>query len=212
MEFTEAVRRRRMVRSFSGRPVPRPVLDRLLDHALRGPSAGNTGGWDAVVLQGPAQTAVFWEATTTPEWRAGSRRWPGLERAPVAVVFFSDPDAYAARYSEPDKESSGLGTGTESGGPESSDADGAWPVPYWFVDTGFAALLLLVAAVDAGLGACFLGNFRGEEGLASALGVPEDRRYLGTVLIGEPGGTDPPSSSLARGRRRAEEALHWQRW
>jgi nitroreductase len=69
-----------------------------------------------------------------------------------------------------------------------------------------------VAAVDAGLGACFLGNFRGEEDLASALGVPGDRRYLGTVLLGEPGGDDPPSASLARGRRRAEDALHWGSW
>jgi nitroreductase len=200
MEFTDAVRRRKMVRSFSGRPVPRALLETLLDHALRGPSAGNTGGFDAVVLVGPEETAAFWDATTTPEWRTRSRRWPGLEKAPVAVVFFAHPDAYGARYSEPDKQSSGLGFGD------------VWPVPYWFVDTGFAALLLLVAAVDAGLGACFLGNFRGEEVLATALGVPGDRRYLGTVLLGEPGGDDPPSASLARGRRRAEDALHWGSW
>ncbi len=202
VEFTEALRRRKMVRSFSGRPVPRPILDRLLDGALRTPSAGNTGGWDAVVLEGPAETAVLWEATTTPPWRAGSRRWPGLEKAPVAVVLFAHPDAYAARYAEPDKEASGLGEG-------SSDP---WPVPYWFVDTGFAALLLLLGAVDAGLGACFLGNFRGEDALAAALGVPPDRRYLGTVLLGEPGADDPPSASLARGRRRAEDVVHWRRW
>jgi nitroreductase len=85
-------------------------------------------------------------------------------------------------------------------------------VPYWFVDTGFAALLLLLGAVDAGLGACFLGNFRGEEALAAALGVPDDRRYAGTVLLGEPGGDDPPSASLARGRRRAEDVVHRGRW
>ncbi len=202
MEFTEVLRRRKMVRSFSGRPVPRPILDGLLDTALRTPSAGNTGGWDAVVLEGPAETALLWEATTTPQWRAGSRRWPGLEKAPVAVVLFAHPGAYAERYAEPDKQTSGL-----------DDRSGdSWPVPYWFVDTGFAALLLLVGAIDAGLGACFLGNFRGEEALASALGVPPDRRYLGTVLIGEPGGDDPPSASLARGRRRAEDVVHWRHW
>ena len=208
MELTDAVRRRRMVRSFSGRPVARPVLDRLLDLALRGPSAGNTGGWDAVVLQGPSETAVFWEATTTPQWRATSRRWPGLEKAPVAVVLFAHPDAYAERYAEPDKESSGLGAGVGA----SAGADGLWPVPYWFVDAGFPALLLLLAAVDADLGACFLGNFRGETALATALGVPGDRRYVGTVLLGEPGGDDPPSASLARGRRSADETVHWRHW
>jgi nitroreductase len=199
MEFTEAVRQRRMVRSFSGEPVPAPVLERLLDSALRGPSAGNTGGWDAVVLEGPDQTAVFWEATTTADWRARSRRWPGLEKAPVAVALFAHPDAYAERYGEADKEESGLGRDD-------------WPVPYWFVDAAFPVLLLLLGAVDAGLGACFLGNFRGEVALMAALGVPADRRYVGTVLLGRPGGSDPPSASLARGRRQADEVVHRGHW
>jgi nitroreductase len=202
VEFTDAVRHRKMVRSFSGRPLPRSVVDRLLEVALRGPSAGNTGGWDAVVLQGPSETAPFWDATTTADWRATSPRWPGLERAPVAVVLFAHPGAYLARYAETDKANSGLG----------SDDKELWPVPYWFVDGGFPALLLLLAAVDAGIGGCFLGNFRGEKALAEVLGVPGDRRYLGTVLLGEPGGDDPPSSSLARGRRRPEDVVHWGRW
>ncbi len=207
MEFTEVVRRRRMTRSFSGRPVPDLVLDRLLDDALRAPSAGNTGGWDAVVLRGPTETALLWEAVTTGPWRASSRRWPGLQKAPVAVLVYAHPGAYLERYAEPDKQASGLG-----GAPNDSPDNDAWPVPYWFVDAGFPALLLLLGAVDAGLGACFLGNFRGEASLAAALGVPDGRRFLGTVLLGEPGGSDPPSSSLARGRRRPEEVVHRGRW
>ena len=118
----------------------------------------------------------------------------------MVVALFVRPDAYLARYREPDKALSGLGDAT------------AWPVPYWFVDGGFAALSLLLAAVDAGLGACFLGNFRGEEALRNALGVPADRRFLGAVLLGEAGGDDPPSPSLRRGRRGAEDAVHRGRW
>jgi len=199
MDLSEAVRRRRMVRSFSGTPVPGEVLDRLLELACSAPSAGNTGGWDAVVLTGPGQTSAFWDATTTAEWRARSRRWPGLERAPVVVALFVDPDAYRDRYRQPDKVGSGLGTQP-------------WPVPYWFVDGGFAAMVMLLGAADAGLGACFLGNFRGEAALRSALGVPDDRRYLGAVLVGEPGGADPPSPSLARGPRLGHEVVHRGRW
>jgi nitroreductase len=123
----------------------------------------------------------------------------------VAIPLFAHPAAYAERYRAPDK---------EVGGPADHGPAGAdtWPVPYWFVDTGFPALLLLLAAVDAGLAACFLGNFRGEDALVTALGVPDDRRYVGTVLLGEAGGPDPPSASLARGRRRAEDVVHWGRW
>ena len=194
------VRRRRMVRSFSGRTVPIEVRERILAAARTAPSAGNTGGWDAVVLEGPAQTTVFWEATTTPTWRARSRRWPGLASAPLVVALFVHPAAYLARYAEPDKQSSGLGDDVE-----------AWPVPYWFVDGAFGALLMLLAATDAGLGTCFLGNFRGEEALRHALGVPADRRYLGAVLVGEPAGSDPPSRSVGRGRRPAS-VVHRARW
>ena len=107
MELADAVRRRKMVRSFSGDPVPGEVLDEVLDLACHAPSAGNTGGWDAVVLCGPDETAAFWDATTTSEWRARSRRWPGLALAPVVVALFVDPDAYRTRYRQPDKESSG---------------------------------------------------------------------------------------------------------
>ncbi|MGD0380615.1 MAG: nitroreductase family protein [Acidimicrobiales bacterium] len=201
MELADAVRRRRMVRSFSGEPLSPAVLDRVLELACSAPSAGNTGGWDAVVMAGPDETAPFWDATTTAEWRARSRRWPGLACAPVVVALFVAPDAYPARYREPDKQDSGLGEGID-----------AWPVPYWFVDGGFAALVMLLAAADAGLGACFLGNFRGEAALRAALGVPEDRRYIGAVLMGDPGGDDPPSASVARGGRQPSDVLHRATW
>ena len=195
------VRARRMVRSFTGRAVPAEVVDGVLAAACRAPAAGNTAGWEAVVLVGPDETTAFWDATTTADWRARSRRWHGLSRAPVVVAVFVRPEAYVSRYREPDKATSGLGAGA-----------GAWPVPYWFVDGGFAALLMLLAAVDAGLGACFVGNFRGEAELRAALGVPDDRRYVGAVLLGEPATPDPPSPSAGRGQRAVADAVHRGRW
>jgi nitroreductase len=219
MELSDAVRRRRMTRRFSGRPVPAEVLDHVLGLACRSPSAGNTGGWDAVVLTG-AETSAFWDATTTADWRARSRRWPGLARAPVVIALFVDPGSYLSRYREADKKASGLGGEAEVPG-SAAELDGptagldgldTWPVPYWFVDGGFAVMVMLLAAVEAGLGACFLGNFRGESALRGALGVPDDRRYIGAVLMGEPGGSDPPSASIARGRRQAADVVHRGRW
>lgn len=190
-----------MVRSFSAAPVDPTLLRRVLELARRAPSAGNTRGWDGVVLEGPAATRPFWEATTTEEWRSRSRRWAGLKRAPVVVAVFSHPGSYLARYGEADKSSSGLAQGV-----------GSWPVPYWDVDAGMAALLMLLAAVDEGLGACFLGNFRGEAELRSNLGVPHDRRYVGAVLMGHAAGDDYPSVSAGRPARRFEDVYHLGRW
>ncbi len=96
------------------------------------------------------------------------------------------------RYGEADKAALGpvdLGLG--------SSAD-AWAVPYWMGDAAFGVMSALLAAVDEGLGACMLGNFRGEAALASALGVPDGWRLFGAVALGRPDGADHRSPSLDR--------------
>jgi nitroreductase len=202
MELRSAIRARRMVRSFSGAAVAREVLDALLDLAVRAPSAGNTAGREFLVLEGP-DTRRYWDATTTTGWRSSSRRWPGLSLVPVVVVVVVNPGVYMERYAMPDKASSGLG-------PEAGEA--AWPVPYWYVDAGASVMALLLAATDAGLGACFLGNFRGEAPLLDALGIDGEWRFAGAVLIGEPGGDDPPSESLSLGRPATSRLVHYGKW
>jgi nitroreductase len=202
MELRRAVEARHMVRSFSGAPVSREVLDGLLGLAIRAPSAGNTSGREFVVLEGQ-ETRRYWDATTTQGWRETSRRWPGLSKSPVVVVVLVSPDAYMQRYAGPDKAQSGLG-------PESGEA--AWPVPYWYFDAGASVMALLLGATDAGLGACFLGSFRGEPTLLDALGVEGAWRVCGAVLIGEPGGEDPPSASLSLGRQPKSGLVHYGAW
>jgi nitroreductase len=199
VELSEAAKRRRMTRNFTGRPLDPGVVDRLLQAALRAPSAGNTQGRELVVLEGPDQTGPFWDATTDEAWRSDSRRFAGLSRAPVVVLPFADPEAYAARYREPDKV---RGDGQEV----------EWVVPYWYVDAAFATMTLLLGATEAGIGAAFLGNFRGESRLHEALGVPDRMRWLGAVLLGEAAEPDPPSSSAARPRRSLDESVHRGFW
>jgi nitroreductase len=199
MELSEAVRRRRMTRNFSEASLDRTVVDGLLAEALAAPSAGNTQGREFVVLDSPAQTGRYWLATTDADWRARSRRFQGLSRAPVVVLPFSDPDAYVRRYAEPDKAR-----------PDGDEVE--WVVPYWHVDASFAVMSLLLGAVDRGVGAAFLGNFRGEGALKEALGVPARMRWLGAVLLGHPALPDPPSPSATRPRRTMDESVHRGGW
>jgi nitroreductase len=201
MEFADVVRSRRMVRAFERRPVPAGVLHRVLDLARRVPAAGNTQGLDLVVLEGPRQTARYWDATLPPE-RRPAFAWPGLLDAPVLIVPVGDPAAYVQRYSEPDKAPTGLGSGAE-----------AWTVPYWYVDTAFAAMVALLAAVDEGLGALFFGQFEHEATVKAALGIPEGRRPVGTIALGyaRPD-ADRPSLSSRRPRRPLDEVVHRGGW
>jgi nitroreductase len=201
LEFHEVVRRRRMVRTYAARPVPRALVDQVVDAGLRAPSAGFTQGVAFVVLEGHVQTGRFWELTSrSPEPPTPGGRLDRLRAAPVILLPLADKAAYLARYAEPDKAHLG------------QDREEAWPVPYWDLDTAFATMAVLLAATDAGLGALFFGIFHGEAALLADLGVPAGRRAIGAVTLGWPAVTDPPSPSLGRGRRDRSETVHYGRW
>jgi nitroreductase len=183
-----------MVRAFRDTPVGADVVDRVVAAALRAPSAGNTQAVELIVLSGPDETAQYW-SITLPD--PAAFRWKGLLAAPVLVITTVAPEAYAARYAEPDKRSTGLG---------SVDA---WPVPYWWVDGGMAVENLLLACVAEGLGACFFGLFEHERAVLEHFGAPADRRAVGTVALGWPAAAEPGRSA---GRTRRADRLHYGTW
>jgi nitroreductase len=202
MELHEAIARRAMVRSFSSDPLDPALVDRLLDAALRSPTAGNASGTAWVVLEGAAHTTVYFDTTTDNAWRAAHPEWSaGLRRAPVVLLAYASPEAYVARYAEEDKARSGLGAGPE-----------AWAVPYWYGDAAMGVMTVLLAAVDAGLGACFLGAFRGSATLSERLGVPAHWHLYGAVVLGRPDEGDHRSASLDRPRPPRDERVHHGRW
>lgn len=183
-----------MVRTYDpDRPVPDDVLHHLLDLALRAPSAGHTQGRDLLVLREGA-LARWWDVTTDPD-RPPDRWLRGMRTAPVLVLLLSDPGRYLDRYAQPDK--------------GWTDRDEArWPVPYWDVDTGMAAMVLLLAATDAGLGSCFFGvPAERHDAVREAFGIPADRRLVGVVSLGY-AAPDRRSPSLRRGRRPLGEVVH----
>jgi nitroreductase len=199
MEFGEVVRKRRMVRNYDpDRPVPPEVVDRILDAAIRAPSAGFSQGWGFLVLESPADRERFWAATTPEGW--GQGQWlAGMKRAPLIVVPCSNRSAYLDRYAEPDK--------------GWTDRDEArWPVPYWHIDTGFASLLMLLTVVDAGLGACFFGIPPARtDAFRAAFGVPAEFTPIGALTIGYRA-PDRRSPSLKRGRRPVDVVVHRGTW
>ncbi|WP_322920410.1 nitroreductase family protein [Nocardioides renjunii] len=198
MEFAEVVRRRRMVRRYAPDPVDRAVVDRMVAHAQRAPNAGFTQGWAFLVLDTPADVALFWESTgADPDTH---NAWlDGMRTAPVVIVPLASSRAYLERYAEDDK-----------GWTDRSED--RWPVPYWWVDTGMASLLILQTAVDEGLGACFFG-IPGEhvETFRAAFGVPDDHAPVGAITVGHRL-TDTGSSGSPARRERRDDVVHRGRW
>jgi nitroreductase len=198
MDFQQVVDRRRMVRNYSDKPVDAAVVQRTLANALHAPSAGFSQGWAFLLLDAQADVARFWRSATPPG--QGDDMWSaGMRRAPVIVVPLSSKQAYLDRNTAPDK---GWADRDES----------RWPVPYWDIDTGMAALIILQTVVDEGLGGLFFGISPTEiPGFRAAFAVPDDYLPIGAISIGHRA-PDRRSPSLKRGRRPVSEVVHRARW
>jgi len=199
VEFSDVIRKRRMVRRYDpDRPLPAEIVNTALSNAIRAPSAGFSQGWDFVVLTRPEERQAYWSATTDlddepDDWLAG------MQSAPALILCLSDEGRYLRRYAEPDK--------------GWTDMDEArWPVPYWDIDVGMAALIILLTAVDEGLGACFFGTPpEAHEDVLQTFDIPHDRSLVGVVSLGYPM-PQARSSSLKRGRRGLDQVAHYGRF
>ncbi len=198
MDYSEVVRRRRMVRNYDpDRPVSRAVLTELLELAIRAPSAGFSQGWHFLVLDQAEDRAAFWQATT--DAAADPDPWlRDMQTAPALIIAMSDKTAYLDRYAAPDK------------GWDDRD-EARWPVPYWDVDTGMASLLILLGAVDRGLGGCFFGvPPERHQQVKQAFDIPDRLSLVGVISLGQPA-PDRRSPSLKRGRRPVSEVASFGR-
>jgi nitroreductase len=199
MEFGEVVRKRRMVRAFDQRRVPREVMDRVLDTARRAPTAGFAQGVEFLVLDTPETVRAFWEITDDPDFEDDL---VDPDMAPTVIVLpIADKRAYISRYSEPDKIDFGM------------DEETNWPVAFWDVDASMAAMLALLAAVNEGLGGWFFGITHGERELLARFGVPEGIRPVGILAFGYRAGDETPSGSgSSRTRRPLQDQIHRNGW
>jgi nitroreductase len=185
-----------MVRNYLVEPVPRETVERLTDLARRAPSAGFSQGQYLVVVTDQGLRGKIAELADEEHYVSlGFPPW--ISRAPVHVVVCTREDDYHDRYREPDK--------VEDDGSEIE-----WPVPYWYVDAGASLMLLLLGAVDEGLGAGFFGVHR-LPGLQELLGLPSDVTPVGVVTLGYPA-PDQPQGSARRGRKPLAHAVRWERW
>ncbi len=195
-----------MVRSYDpDRPVDPAVVDRLLDNAVRAPSAGFSQGWAFLVLDTPEDLARFWAATSEGDPDVEADGWlRGMRTAPLIVIPLSCKEIYLERYAQRDK------------GWTDKD-ENRWPVPYWDIDTGMASLLILQTAVDEGLGACFFGvPPHATTAFREAFGVPAAYTPIGAISVGhkpaDPTRTGAKGSPTRRARRDPAEVVHRGRW
>jgi nitroreductase len=199
MDLREILKRRRMVRHYTGEVVPRETLDRIVATVRRAPSAGFSQGQRLLVVDDPGLLADL--ATL-----AGGSDDPDLEpwfpSAPAHVLVLTREADYHERYRSDDK----LQDGKEI----------EWPVPFWYVDAGATLMLVLLAAIDEGLSAGVYGvPVEQDPAWRALLDIPDELRIVAGVTVGR-GAPDPgwsgKTSRATQRRKRLDEIVKWNRW
>jgi nitroreductase len=131
-DFYQDVSRRRTVRKFSAKPVPRDIIENALRASGTAPSGANLQPWHFVVVSGAqtkkrirvaaeAEEKEFYEHRASAEWLTAlaplgtDTRKPFLETAPYLIAVFLQkfghlPDGRKVKHYYP-VESTGLATG-----------------------------------------------------------------------------------------------------
>jgi nitroreductase len=130
--FCADMQRRRTVRAFSERPVPREIIEHCLEAAASAPSGANMQPWHFVVVSDPAvkrrireaaeaEEREFYAHRASPEWLEAlaalgtNQHKPFLETAPYLIAIFEQrygrrPDGRKVKHYYP-AESVGIATG-----------------------------------------------------------------------------------------------------
>jgi nitroreductase len=196
LEFEKAVLKRRMVRNFQRKAVPKQALEKILMLAQHAPSAGFSQGWAYVVVTDEQVRKKVGQVQGEEDYFK-KRFHKFVSEAPVLIVACTSEQLYYERYREPDKLQE---DGTEI----------HWPVPYWHFDIGCACMLVFLAAVNEGLAAAFTGVER-VQAMRELLGIPEHFQPVGVISLGYPA-KDVKSQSLKRGRKPFEQVVHFEHW
>jgi nitroreductase len=198
MHLRDILRRRRMVRHYTGEPVPRETLERIAATVRRAPSAGFSQGQRLLVVDDSELIAKLAELAGAEN--EGVEPW--FPSAPVHVLVLTREADYHERYRREDK----LQDGDEI----------EWPVPFWYVDAGATLMLVLLAAIDEGLSAGVYGVPVDQDPVwRKLLSIPDELRIVAGVTIGR-GAPDPGwsarTSRATQSRRPLDELVHWNSW
>jgi nitroreductase len=191
-----------MVRHYAPEPVSHDVVARIVATVRRAPSAGYSQGQRLLVVTDESGRAEIARILGDAGWTAPNDREPWLESAPIHILVCTREDDYHERYRRPDKLVDG----------EEID----WPVPYWFVDAGASLMLLLLSAIDEGLGAGLSGVPREAAAeLRGAFGIPDDVTVVALVTMGvaapDPGWS-AVTSRRTQPRRAPDNVVRWESW
>lgn len=192
MDVLEAIHTRRTIKSYAPNPVPRELVEQVLEAAVWAPNHRLTEPWEFVVVQGePLQRLAELRRQMTVDW-LGSQRPNGEPVSPERRAREGD-DAYRKAAAAPVTIAVSMAQHPD---PTIREED--------YAAAAAAIQNMMLAARGLGLGAFWSTNRLIDYPQARALlGVPDERRIIGLVQLGYP--------AQERGARRTPAAAR-TRW
>jgi nitroreductase len=184
MNVREAIFSRRSVRAYTAQPVERAVLEGLLAAAVRAPSAMNAQPWAFGVIEGAERLKACSDLAKTMMLETldahASERYRQMLSDPDFNMFYDAPALVVIYAVE--------------------------AVPDAASDCAMAALALMYAAWEQGLGTCWIGfshPFFDSPAVKEKMGVPASARAMAQVVVGH------PAAEMPVPERKAPPVLFW---
>lgn len=156
MTFLELAARRRSVRAYEDRPVPRDAIERCLEAARLAPSACNSQPWQFIVVDREPVRSELAQAAFSGVYAMNNF----AAQAPVLIAVLTESSKFMA-----------LLAGKFRG------------VQYSLIDIGIACAFLSLAAAEEGLGSCLLGWFN-EKAIKKVLRLPQNSKIDILISLG----------------------------
>jgi nitroreductase len=176
----EVMNKRRSVRSYEPRPIPRGIINTIIEAGNQAPSHGRIVNgelrfqpWRFVVVEDSAFRQKLVE-TTLPMWKKGTESM----KETYSELYEKVMMLYEARPEPKDMVYHGAPVILFVIGPASCA-----------VDCGLACENIMLAAASLGLGSCYAGfgaMVTGDADVVKALELTDDERIYGPIVLGYP--------------------------
>lgn len=158
MNIFKAIEKRRSIRNFKNKSVSDEKILKIIDAAIKAPSAGNMQPWEFFVIKNEKTKAKIVDSTFMGYSKSGkSQEW--LNKAPILIIACIDIKRPGARY--------GM-QGVEK---------------YSLLDISGAIENMLLAATALDLGSCWVGGFDEEE-VRDILKLDKNIKAVGIIPVG----------------------------
>jgi len=206
MEFDELLRTRRSVHEYSDETIEESTLESIFEDAALSPSGYNLQPWEFLVLRDDEDKAALREV-------AYDQAHVEAADAAVVVLGHTDPmehaeavfdDWLAKEYIPNEDVRDALLENVEgmAGMPESERR--TWTTR----STALAAMTLMYAAWDRGVGSCPMEGFD-PEGLLETFEIPEEYEPVMLVTLGYPADGAADIENERKGRRPVDDIVHY---